>query len=100
MKKRSSLPATARGIRCDLYRKLYREGMKQGFSPGRMSTNHLTLTCPVCGHIEQFSTTGRGIGHEAKMKLSAMRKHGLAWGGQPGKHVEEPIRESNRDPSR
>lgn len=87
MSRQETLAARAKGFRSDLYRKLYKEGIKQNFEPGRMPTGHLTLKCPKCGFIEQFSTTGKGVGHESKKKISSMRRHGLAWGGAPGKHA-------------
>jgi hypothetical protein len=79
----------SRGIRSDFLREIVKAAIKQGF---RMDWggNHPALICPVCGHREVITMTGKQTFHESRNKATRLRRHGLMWKGRGGQHVTEP----------
>lgn len=75
-----------KGIRSDFLRSVIKAAVAQDFTvdPGG---RHPALVCPVCGHHETITTSGQMRHHEAKDKISRLRKHGLVWKGQGGIHA-------------
>lgn len=47
---------------------------------------HPKLICPVCGHPEIITTSGRMVGHEFQHKVTRLRRHGLFYRGRGGSH--------------
>lgn len=73
-------------FRSDLLREVVRTALDDGWELVRGST-HPKLVCPVCGHAEIVTQSGRQCRHEIRNKVSRLRKHGLTWRGQPGAHT-------------
>lgn len=77
-----------RGFRSDFLRDLVKAAVSQKFefdNGGR----HPALVCPVCGHREVITKTGRQTFHESRNKAARLRRHGLLWEGRGGEHVAE-----------
>lgn len=73
-------------IRSDFLRALVHEAVDQGFTydpDGR----HPALVCPVCGHRESITLTGKQKFHESRNKACRLMRHGLSWQGRGGKHA-------------
>jgi hypothetical protein len=76
------------GFRSDLLRRLIDEAEEQGVAELDQSRgNHPALVCLTCGHREIVSTTAKLLGHEAKNKITRLRRHGLSWQGRGGTHA-------------
>jgi hypothetical protein len=77
-------------IRSDFLRDLVKTAVKQDFlfDPGG---KHPVLVCPVCGHRETITATGKQKFHESRNKAARLRRHGLIWQGRGGKHVGEAV---------
>ena len=75
-----------RGIRSDFLRAVVKAAVSQDFTIDH-GGKHPALVCPVCGHHETITTTGQQRHHEAKSKITRLRKHGLVWKGQGGQHA-------------
>lgn len=76
------------GIRSDFLREIVKTATQQGFELEK-GGKHPALVCPVCGHREVITATGKQNFHESRSKASRLRRHGLVWQGRGGKHVEE-----------
>lgn len=73
-------------IRSDVLRQVIRAAVAQGFVNDETS-RHPALVCPVCGHREIYTQSGRQVNHEIRGKISRLRKHGLMFKGLGGKHA-------------
>lgn len=84
--------AGLQGIRSDYLRALAREAVRQGWSI-EWGKRHPELVCPVCGHRETITCTGKQQLHESRNKATRLRRHGLLWKGRGGVHV--PVQRSH-----
>lgn len=75
-----------RGIRSDFLRQVVKAAQEQNFTVD-YGGKHPALVCPVCGHPEVITTTGKQRHHEARNKICRLRKHGLIWKGIGGTHA-------------
>ncbi len=73
-------------FRSDFLRDLVKAAVRQGFGVDR-SGNHPSLVCPVCGHREVITSTGKQAFHESRNKATRLRRHGLIWKGRGGQHA-------------
>lgn len=73
-------------IRSDRLRQIVSAAVDQGFTVEH-GTRHPALICPVCGHHEIITTSGRQLHHEIRNKISRLRRHGLVFEGRGGEHV-------------
>lgn len=73
-------------VRSDRLRKVIKAAVSQGFVP-ESGGSHPALVCPVCGHREIYTASGKQHEHEIKKKIVRLRKHGLIFEGRGGDHV-------------
>lgn len=73
-------------IRSDFLRSIVKAAIEQGFTL-EWGGKHPALICPVCGHPEIITTTGKQAFHESRNKACRLRRHGLLWKGRGGQHV-------------
>jgi hypothetical protein len=74
------------GIRSDFLREIVKEAVAQKFA-FEWGGKHPVLVCPVCGHRETITASGKQTFHESRNKVCRLRRHGLLWKGIGGKHV-------------
>jgi len=72
-------------VRSDKLRKLIMTAVRQGWRSD-LCGNHPSIVCPVCGHREIYTTSGRMHTHEIKKKIARLRRHGLIFDGRGGIH--------------
>lgn len=84
--------ARPKGIRSDRLRKLIAAAIDQGWQH-ETGGKHPMVICPVCGHEEIYTASGRQFHHEIKSKISRLRWHGLIFDGIKKEHP--PVNEEN-----
>lgn len=77
------------GIRSDFLREIAKAAITQDFTL-EWGGKHPVLICPVCGHRETITASGKQSHHESRNKASRLRRHGLMWKGRGGTHVAGP----------
>lgn len=68
-----------------MLRRLITAALKQGWGH-RTGGAHPMVICPVCGHEEIYTPSGRQHEHEIKKKIARLRKHGMIFDGRGGIH--------------
>jgi hypothetical protein len=77
--------ARVRGIRSDKLRRLISAALSQGWQHD-IGGSHPRVVCPVCGHREVYTASGRQHEHEIKKKIARLRRHGVLFDGRGGQH--------------
>jgi hypothetical protein len=72
-------------IRSDVLRRLIDCALKQGWQH-KIGGAHPMIVCPICGHREIYTMTGKQHEHEIKKKIARLRKHGVLFNGRGGIH--------------